>query len=283
MRVSSAAMTSALLRMSSARSVTSRRLPIGVATTYNDPGSARNAAASSPAPPPFGFPILFSVMRNLKHDPQALRYVARRILRAGVIVMLTAGALSCAEIGPATRMPTAGSHPAAPTALPPTGIPAGPSAPATTSGEPSGVAAGMAQPPAGAGQNGQAASGGEGAERFSSDVIPPPPTSDRIALILPLDVPEFERAAAAVRDGFLDAATAANAKNRVVIIAHGVDGVIPAFETARQRGVSVAVGPLVRDDLKTLVLSGAELPWTLALNQLEGSTPLPRAIYTFSL
>ncbi|MGA8034054.1 MAG: penicillin-binding protein activator [Casimicrobiaceae bacterium] len=141
----------------------------------------------------------------------------------------------------------------------------------------------MAQPPAGGVQNGQAASGSPGGEVFSSDAIPPPATNDQIALILPLDVPEFARAAAAVRDGFLDAATAAGARDRVVIIAHGVDGVIPAFETARQRGVSVAVGPLIRDDLKTLVLSGAELPWTLALNQLEGGAPLPRAMYTFAL
>ena len=49
-----------------------------------------------------------------------------------------------------------------------------------------------------------------------------------------------------------------------------LDGVVSAFETARARGVRVAVGPLVRDDLKTLLLSGARLPWTVALNQRTG-------------
>ena len=49
MRVSSAAITSTVARMSSARNVTSRRLPSGVATTYNDPAHG----ARRPASPPF--------------------------------------------------------------------------------------------------------------------------------------------------------------------------------------------------------------------------------------
>ena len=45
----------------------------------------------------------------------------------------------------------------------------------------------------------------------------------------------------------------------------------------------VAVGPLVRDDLKALALADADLPWTIALNQLDDATPMPPAIYTFPL
>ncbi len=115
------------------------------------------------------------------------------------------------------------------------------------------------------------------------DDAPPPVTGRLIALVLPLDVPAYERAASAVRDGFLDAAEAARARADCLVIAHGADGVISAFDTARAKNVRVAVGPLVRDDLKTLAISGARLPWTLALNQLDDGTPLPSAIFSFPL
>ena len=115
------------------------------------------------------------------------------------------------------------------------------------------------------------------------DDAPPPVTGRLIALVLPLEVPAYERAASAVRDGFLDAAEAAHARADCVVIAHGADGVISAFETARAKNVRIAVGPLVRDDLKTLAISGARLPWTLALNQLDDGTPLPSAIFSFPL
>lgn len=116
-----------------------------------------------------------------------------------------------------------------------------------------------------------------------ADALPPPATTTQIALILPLGVPAYERASAAVRDGFLDAADAAGRLRDCVVLAHGIDGVIAAFETARARGVTVAVGPLVRDDLKTLTIAQARLPWTVALNQLDDDTRLPNAIYTFPL
>jgi outer membrane PBP1 activator LpoA protein len=117
----------------------------------------------------------------------------------------------------------------------------------------------------------------------AEDELPPPPTTDTIALVLPLQVPAYERAASAVRDGFLDAADAAGARARCIVIPHGVDGVISAFEAARAKGVAIAVGPLVRDDLKTLAISGAKLPWTLALNQLDDGTRLPNAVFSFAL
>lgn len=115
------------------------------------------------------------------------------------------------------------------------------------------------------------------------DALPPPATGNAIALILPLEVPAYERAASAVRDGFLDAAEAAGARGRCIVIAHGLDGVVSAFESARSRGVRVAVGPLVRDDLKTLALSGARLPWTVALNQADDDVRMPAAMFAFPL
>ncbi|MGE5171390.1 MAG: penicillin-binding protein activator [Rudaea sp.] len=113
--------------------------------------------------------------------------------------------------------------------------------------------------------------------------IPAPPTSDQIALVLPLDEPAFARAAGAVRDGFLDAAAAAGASGDCIVIPHARGGVVDAFALARARGVRVAVGPLVRDDLRALAGAGVDLPWTLALNQLDDGTPLPAAVYVFSL
>lgn len=120
-------------------------------------------------------------------------------------------------------------------------------------------------------------------EGTDDDELPPPSAGNLIALILPLDVPAYERAAGAVRDGFLDAAEAAGARGECIVIAHRLDGVVSAFEAARMKGVRVAVGPLVRDDLKTLAISDARLPWTVALNQLDDATRLPRTIYSFPL
>jgi hypothetical protein len=117
----------------------------------------------------------------------------------------------------------------------------------------------------------------------SGDRIPAPATSNLIALILPLDEPAFQRAASAVRDGFFDAAAAAGKSEDCIVIRHRRDGVVGAFQAARAKGVRVAVGPLVRDDLKTLALANADLPWTLALNQLDDGTKLPTAIYAFPL
>jgi outer membrane PBP1 activator LpoA protein len=39
----------------------------------------------------------------------------------------------------------------------------------------------------------------------------------------------------------------------------------------------------VRDDLRTLAAADVDLPWTLALNQVDDGTPLPAAVYAFSL
>ena len=117
----------------------------------------------------------------------------------------------------------------------------------------------------------------------AAERIPAPVTGELVGLVLPLDEPAFARAASAVRDGFLDAAAAAGKSGDCVVIAHGHDGVVGAFELARAKGVRVAVGPLVRDDMRTLALANADLPWTLALNQLDDGTSLPPAIYSFPL
>ena len=116
---------------------------------------------------------------------------------------------------------------------------------------------------------------------------PPPPTSAApaplIALVLPLETPAYARAADAVRAGFLAAAEAAGLAARCVVIGHRQDGVITAFDAARDRGAKVVVGPLVRDDLKTLAIAGGEWPTTIALNQLDDGSALPPNIWSLAL
>lgn len=105
-----------------------------------------------------------------------------------------------------------------------------------------------------------------------------------IALILPLDAPAYARAADAVRAGFLAAAEAANAQNQVKVYAHGEDGVLSAFEAAREAGATVIVGPLLRDDLRTVAQLALALPNTIALNQLDDvAGDAPANLYTFAL
>jgi uncharacterized protein len=191
-------------------------------------------------------------------------------LCAAAAILFAAGALSCASMRPATRVRVI-QPPAAVAPAPP-----GTNAPEIDGESPDALASpdGRALVPG-------AAASPEGAPGGSS--VPAPPTSNLIALILPLDEPAFQRAASAVRDGFFDAAAAAGRGGDCIVIGHARDGVAAAFAQARAKGVRVAVGPLVRDDLKTLALANADLPWTLALNQLDDGTPLPAAIYTFPL
>jgi outer membrane PBP1 activator LpoA protein len=84
-----------------------------------------------------------------------------------------------------------------------------------------------------------------------------------------------------VRAGFLAAAAAAKVK--AVVIGHGDDDVLTAFNAAKEGGARVIVGPLVRDDLKKLSAAGLDLPATIALNQLDDSAQLPPNFYTLTL
>ncbi len=112
-------------------------------------------------------------------------------------------------------------------------------------------------------------------------VLQPPRPSVDIAIVLPLNAPAYSRAAEAVSAGFV--AAAAGERTTYVVIPHAEDGVLDAFEAARQSGAKVIVGPLLRDDLKIVAQSDVDLPWTLALNQSEDVTALQGRIFTFSL
>jgi outer membrane PBP1 activator LpoA protein len=108
-------------------------------------------------------------------------------------------------------------------------------------------------------------------------------TSTAIALILPLESPTYGRAASAVKAGFVAAAARAGASARVQVIGHGDDGVLPAFAAAARSGVALAVGPLTRDDLKTVLAMSPLRPRMLALNQADDGSPLPAGVYALTL
>jgi uncharacterized protein len=118
-------------------------------------------------------------------------------------------------------------------------------------------------------------------------VTPPPglvaERTNVIALILPLESPTYGRAADAVKSGFLAAAGRAGSGPRVRVIGHGDDGVLPAFAVAENAGVALAVGPLTRDDLKTVIAMAPARPRMLALNQADDGSPLPVDAYALTL
>lgn len=109
----------------------------------------------------------------------------------------------------------------------------------------------------------------------------PPRTQAEIALVLPLSSALYGRAASAVKAGFLAAAALANA--HPAVIAHGDGDVEAAFAQARATGARVIVGPLVRDDLRTIAAAGIDAPTVLALNQLDDAQPLPPNMYELTL
>jgi len=109
------------------------------------------------------------------------------------------------------------------------------------------------------------------------------PTTDTIALVLPLQSALYGRAAEAVKAGFLAAANAQGQAARVQVIGHGDDGVLPAFAAAAEAGVALVVGPLTRDDLKTVLALAPARPRMLALNQPDDGSALPPEIYALGL
>lgn len=86
-----------------------------------------------------------------------------------------------------------------------------------------------------------------------------------------------------MKAGFLAAAEAAGSGARVRIVPHGDDGVLPAFASAATSGAALIVGPLTRDDVKTVLALALTRPRVLVLNQPEDGSPLPADVYALTL
>src|SRR5258708_2241752 len=109
------------------------------------------------------------------------------------------------------------------------------------------------------------------------------PTTDTIVLVLPLESPLYGRAAEAVKAGFLAAANAGGRAAQTRVVGHGDDGVLPVFAAETNAGAGLIVGPLTRDDLKTILALAPERPRMLALNQLDDGSALPDEAYALTL
>jgi outer membrane PBP1 activator LpoA protein len=218
--------------------------------------------------------------------------VARRVDRLAIYALVAAasialGACTGAPARPAQREAAtppprpiiAAPAPATPIATAPVGTPLRIPAPAMTPpaavNPPEPAAVPEPAPPATA----------PSASRMALPASAPetPGATNHIVLVLPLAAASYARAAEAFRDGFLAAAAAAGATDDCVVIPHDEDGVLAAFEDARERRPSVIVGPLVRDDLKVLAELGLDPPFTVALNQLDDGVALPPRVYSFPL
>src|SRR5882672_1926577 len=113
----------------------------------------------------------------------------------------------------------------------------------------------------------------------------PPTESPFIGLLLPLNAPEFSRAAEAVRLG-CQAALAFLEKRQALQVVRTdaqASSIIAEYEAAVQRGAAVMVGPLTRSGVTALATAGHVTVVTLALNVADGDSPLPPRLYTFGL
>ena len=106
-----------------------------------------------------------------------------------------------------------------------------------------------------------------------------------IGLLLPLNAPDFSRAAEAVRLGCQAALAFADKRQPLQVVRTDAQAssIIAEYEAAVQRGAAVIVGPLTRSGVTALATAGHITVVTLALNVADGDSPLPPRLYTFGL
>ena len=113
----------------------------------------------------------------------------------------------------------------------------------------------------------------------------PPVEPPFIGLLLPLNAPEFSRAAEAVRLGCQAALNHLEKRQTMQVVRTDAQAssIISEYEAAVQRGAAVIVGPLTRSGVTALAAAGHITVVTLALNVADGDSPLPPHLYTFGL
>jgi outer membrane PBP1 activator LpoA protein len=106
-----------------------------------------------------------------------------------------------------------------------------------------------------------------------------------IALLLPLEAPDFAAPAGAVVEGCRAALQSAG--NRLALQVLRTDaspaGTLSAYQAAAERGAAVIVGPMTRDTVTALTESRRAAAPTLLLNSPEGEGALPAGYYSFGL
>jgi outer membrane PBP1 activator LpoA protein len=119
-------------------------------------------------------------------------------------------------------------------------------------------------------------------------IVAPPPVPEPppdIALLLPLQSPDFKPAAEALQRGFQVALKAGDAK--LTAFAFPTDAepeqVLAMYAAALRRGAKVVIGPMTRSAVTALAASGLVNIPTLALNAPDNDTALPRRFFWFGL
>jgi len=99
----------------------------------------------------------------------------------------------------------------------------------------------------------------------------------QVALLLPLDAPEYAAAAQAVLAGFKTAHAVLGFQANIQIYPTNgtAESIVSVYQHALLDGAQFVVGPLVRGEVAALATSGQITLPTLALNQPEGNTVLP--------
>lgn len=113
-----------------------------------------------------------------------------------------------------------------------------------------------------------------------------PPVQSHIAVILPLQSSSFGKHADSVRLGILAAAGLMQENGPGVTVyatSEDTDQILTAYQRAVSLGARAVIGPLTRNGVTALALSGVVSVPTLALNVPEGDTLMPRDLYSFGL
>lgn len=107
----------------------------------------------------------------------------------------------------------------------------------------------------------------------------------KIALLLPLDAPDYAAAAQAILAGFKTAHTVVGYQVDIQIYpTNGTpDSLIPVYQQAVQDGAQFVVGPLIRGEVEALAASDLVTVPTLALNQPENNEKLPAHLLTYGM
>src|SRR5258708_13068906 len=105
----------------------------------------------------------------------------------------------------------------------------------------------------------------------------PPGERPFIGLLLPLNAPEFSRAAEAVRLGCQAALVFADNRQSLQVARTDAqpESILAEYEAAVQRGAAVIVGPLTRSGVTALAQAGRVSVFTPPLNVPAAAPPLP--------
>jgi len=128
----------------------------------------------------------------------------------------------------------------------------------------------------------------EPAPGSAAEPAPAPEVARRapfMALLLPLESPDFRNAADAFLRGVEAAALQQPATLPIEI--HATDAsperILETYTSVLQQGAAVVIGPMTRNGVSAIATSGLVMVPTLTLNQPEGDQPLPPGLYAFGL